>query len=95
MKQRLTTQKRLTEVRSDLRHLRESLGVLEEQVAYQAEIADEAESRAIVAQTPLADRERHEARRDLELLRRQRDEAAARITELEVEQDQLLDRLLG
>jgi hypothetical protein len=95
VKQRLITQKRLTEVRSDLRHLRESLGVLEEQVSYQAEVADEAESRAVVAQTPLADRERHEARRDLELLRRQRDEAAARIAELEAEQDQLLDRLLG
>jgi hypothetical protein len=47
-----------------------------------------------VAQTPLADRERHEALRDLDRLRRQRRETADRIAELTVEQDDLLDRLL-
>jgi cell division septum initiation protein DivIVA len=87
-------EKRLAQVRDEIRHLRESLRVLDEQVSYQESVADDAETRAVVAQTPLADRERHEALRDLDRLRRQRREAADRIAELTAEQDDLLDRLL-
>jgi cell division septum initiation protein DivIVA len=87
-------EKRLAQVRDEIRHLRESLRVLDEQVSYQESVADDAATRAVVAQTPLADRERHEALRDLDRLRRQRRETADRIAELTVEQDDLLDRLL-
>jgi hypothetical protein len=87
-------EKRLAQVRDEIRHLRESVRVLDEQVAFQQSVADDAETRAVVAQTPLADRERHEALRDLDRLRRQRREAADRVAELTAEQDELLDRLL-
>jgi seryl-tRNA synthetase len=87
-------EKRLAQVRDEVRHLREALAVLDEHVAFQEAVADEATSRAVVAQTPLADRERHEALRDLERLRRQRRETAERIAELTAEQDDLLERLL-
>ena len=85
--------KRLAEVRDEVRRLRETLRVLEEQVAYQQGVADDAGTRAAVAGTPLADRERRAAQEDLRRVRRQRDETGARIAELTAEQDSLLDRL--
>ncbi|HVM14367.1 MAG TPA: hypothetical protein VM287_08560 [Egibacteraceae bacterium] len=87
-------EKRLTEVGEDVRRLRETLRVLDEQVAYQQGVADDATTRAAVAGTPLADRERREAVEDHRRLKRHRDETAARIDELTAEQDALLDRLL-
>lgn len=86
-------QKRLAEARDEVRRLREALRVLDEQVAYQQGVADDALTRATVAGTPLADRERRDAAEDLRRLRRQRDETARRIEELTAEQDALLDRL--
>lgn len=86
-------QKRLAEARNEVRRLRETLRVLDEQVAYQQGVADDATTRAAVAGTPLADRERRKATEDLRRLRRQRDETAGRIEELTSEQDALLDRL--
>lgn len=85
--------KRLAEARDEVRRLRETLRVLDEQLAYQQGVADDATTRAMVAGTPLADRERRDAAEDLRRLRRQRDETAARIEELTTEQDALLDRL--
>lgn len=87
-------QKRLSEARDEVRRLRETLRVLDEQVAYQQDVADDATTRATVAGTPLADRERREAVDDLRRVKRQRDETAARIDELTSEQDVLLERLL-
>jgi len=87
-------QRRLTEARDELARLRESLRILDEQVAFQQGVADEAETRAVVSQTPLADREARDAQGDLRRLLRQREEVAATIAELAAEQDQLLDRLL-
>jgi cell division septum initiation protein DivIVA len=87
-------QKRLEEVRDEVRRLREELRVLDEQVTYQQELADEAATKAIVAETPLADRERHSAMEDLRRTRRHRDEVADRLTDLDAEQDELLERLL-
>ncbi|HVL99428.1 MAG TPA: hypothetical protein VM324_09085 [Egibacteraceae bacterium] len=86
-------QKRLAEARAEILRLRETLRVLDEQVAYQQGVADDATTRATVAGTPLADRERREAVEDLRRLKRQRGETAARIDELTSEQDALLDRL--
>lgn len=86
-------QRRLAEIRDEVRRLRESVRVLDEQVAYQEGVVDEASTRAVVAGTPLADRERRGAEEDLRRLRRQRDETVARVDELTAEQDRLLDRL--
>jgi glutathione S-transferase len=88
-------EKRLAELRAEVRQLRENLHVLDEQIAYQQEVADDAETRALVAGTPLADRERHQAAEDLRRTRAQRDELVARIEGLTVEQDELLERLLA
>lgn len=86
-------QRRLTEARDELARLRESLRILDEQVAFQRDVADEAETRAVVSQTPLADREAREAQGDLQRLLRQRGELAQAVAELSREQDELLDRL--
>ena len=87
-------QERLARVQDRLRRLRAAERVLAEQVAYLQEVADDAETRKLVAQTPLADREWQHARTDLDrhrsLLEESRHEADALLAEL----DRLLDRLL-
>ncbi len=85
---------RLATVHDRLRRARANLRVLEEQVAHLRQVADEAETRKVVAQTPLADREWREARTDLERHARLMQEARDEATELEHERDRLLDRLL-
>jgi len=87
-------QRRLTDVRAEITRQREALRILDEQIAYQADVAADAETRALVAGTPLADRERRTAADDLRRVQRQRDEVAARVSELLREQDDLLERLL-
>jgi flagellar biosynthesis chaperone FliJ len=94
LRARGNVEKRLSQVRSEMQHSRETLRVLDEQVAYLRGVADDAETRAAVSQTPLADRIHHDAMEDLRRVRRHRDETAAQIAELTAEQDQLLDRLL-
>lgn len=81
-------------VQERLRRARASVRVLEEQVLYLEGVADEAETRKIVAQTPLADREWREAKTDHERHRRLLHEGRAEIDELQGELDRLLDRLL-
>ena len=54
--------------------------------------ADECRLRALVSETPLAEREHREARRHAERLRCHRDELAERVARLEADQDALLDR---
>lgn len=68
--------------------------MLEEQVAYLRELAEDAETRKLVAQTPLADREWREAKTDHDRHVRLLDETRAEAAELAAERDRLLDRLL-
>lgn len=77
-----------------LRRVRAEERVLAEQVAYLAEVADDAETRKLVAQTPLADREWQEARANLDRHVAQLNEARQVLTELVEHRDDLLDRLL-
>jgi glutathione S-transferase len=93
MRLRGNVQKRLADVRRDVARTRETLRILDEQVAYAEEVAGDATTRALVASTPLADRERSGAVEDLRRVRRERDETAGRLAELLAEQDALLDRL--
>jgi flagellar biosynthesis chaperone FliJ len=67
--------------------------VLGEQLAHARDVADDAYTRALVASTPLADRERREATEDLRRTQRMYDETAQRLQELRAEQDRLLERL--
>jgi hypothetical protein len=68
--------------------------ILEEQIAFQAEVADDARLRALVSETPLADREAAEANGDLARMQRTRDEVSGRLNALRAEQDGLLERML-
>jgi len=88
-------QKSLAEVGEQLNKARDELRIVEEQLLYQMDVEEEAKTRALVAETPLADREHQEAQRDLERIRRSRDEATAKIAELQAQQDRLLDKLNG
>ena len=93
MRLRRNVQKRLADLRREVARVKETLRVLDEQVAHAEGVADEATTRAVVASTPLADRERRAAAEDLRRVCRQRDEAAARLASLLAEQDRLLERL--
>ena len=64
----------------------------EEQLVQVSEEADDCRLRALVSETPLAEREYREAQRHADRLQRHRDEIAARIDRLEADQDALLDR---
>lgn len=77
-----------------LRKTRARTRVLAEQVAHLQDVADDAETRRLVAATPLADREWREARTDLERHERVLDEARREVEGLLEERDRLLDRLL-
>ena len=86
-------QKRLEDARQELLRARESLRIVEEQVAFQQGVAADAETTAVVAETPLAHREGREAAGDLRRLQEQRDELRARVAALVAEQDELLERM--
>ena len=88
-------QRNLAELGERLNKAREELRIAEEQLLFQMDVVEETKSRALVAETPIADREFQEASRDLERMKKQRDEATQAILELQKEQDRLLDRMLG
>ena len=76
-----------------LKRLRTELAVTDEQVSFLEDEADEARLRALVAETPLGDVEARDARRHADALAHHRDLLAGSISELEREQDALLDRM--
>jgi cell division septum initiation protein DivIVA len=88
-------ERRLHDVTRRLQSLRQELAILDEQLAVFNDAAAEARVRALVSETPLADREHHEASRHAEAMTRSRADLAARVTELEQRQDELLDRLVA
>lgn len=85
---------RLASLSTEIAEEQIRLRILEEQLAFQAEVADDARIRALVSETPLADRESHIASDDLRRLERSCDEARRRLLELRAEQDTLLERML-
>jgi uncharacterized protein YdbL (DUF1318 family) len=88
-------QKGLAEVRERLARARQELRIAEEQELYLSEVLEDAKTRALVSETPLADREYQEARGDYERAVRVKEQVNEEIRELEAEQDRLLDRMLG
>lgn len=92
---RSSIERRLSGVAERLKQLRGELVVVDEQLAHLADAADEMRLRALVSETPLADREHHEAERHADAMRRRRAEVVATIAELEAAQDELLDRLVA
>jgi hypothetical protein len=69
--------------------------VAEEQLTFLTDAADEARMRALVSETPLADKEHREAQKHADAMTRHRAELAAQVRELEASQDELLDRLVA
>lgn len=86
-------ERRLTEVHERLRRARAELAVLDEQLAALTEAAEDARLRALVSETPLADKEHREAQKHADAMLRSRAAVLAAIAELERAQDELLDRL--
>jgi chromosome segregation ATPase len=90
---RSTVERRLRTNSQRLQSLREELGISEPQMAQLGEEAEDARIRALVSETPLAQREHHEAERHAAALSRRRAEVQAEIERLEADQDALLDEL--
>lgn len=86
-------ERRLIELSDRLKRVRADLRVSEEQLDQLDHEADDARLRALVSETPLAEREHREARRHADALRRHADELRRTIAELERKQDELLDQL--
>jgi hypothetical protein len=89
----MKVRERLNRVQDDLRRVRATERVLTEQVAYLEEIVEDAETRKLVSQTPLADRDWRDARTDRDRHRALLDEARRDAEGLLSERDRLLDRL--
>jgi hypothetical protein len=92
---RTLLEQRLTDVSERLVQVRRELSVADEQLAHFADEADEARLRALVSETPLADREHRDAQRHADAMARHRDHLSAEIAELEQAQDDLLDKLIA
>ena len=88
-------ERRLSDTASRLKRRRAELQVIEEQLAFFADAAEEARLRALVSETPLADREHQEAQKHADAMARHRADLVASIQALERAQDELLDRLVS
>jgi len=86
-------ERRLIEVGSQLRDLRNELALADEQLAQLADEADDARLRSLVSETPIAEREHREAARHADAMTRHRNEVIGDIARLERQQDELLDLL--
>ena len=84
-------ERQLADVGKRLKALRTDFAVAEQalmQVDYEA---GEARLRSLVSETPVAQKEHEQARRQVDVNRRNRDELQAEIARLEARQDELLD----
>ena len=88
-------ERKLDDVVNRLRVLREELAVVDEQLAALADAADDTRLRALVSETPIAEREFEEAQRHVDAMARQRTVLQAELQDLEQTQDELLDRLVA
>jgi len=86
-------QRRLVDVSERLKRMRAELAVTEEQLVFLEEEAEDCRLRALVAETPLADVEAGDARRHADAQARQAESLRRTVSELEREQDSLLDRI--
>ena len=81
------------EVTGRLQQARAELVLLDEQLAFFVDAAEETRIRALVSETPLAGREHAEAQKHADAMARSRAAVAASIAELEHIVDDLLGRL--
>jgi chromosome segregation ATPase len=88
-------ERRLSGVGQRLRSLRDELAIIDEQLAQLDDEADDARIRSLVSETPLAEREHHDAERHAAAMAARRQEVLTSIAELEQRQDTLLDELMA
>ena len=92
---RWLVERKLSEAAARLRQLRSELAVVDEQLASLNDAADDARLRAMVSETPMADREHREAQKHADAMARHRAQLVTEIGELERSQDELLERLFA
>lgn len=92
---RWLVERKLSESAERLRQLRAELGVADEQLAFLADAADDARLRAMVSETPIAEREHREAQKHADAMSRHRTQLVEQIGELERAQNELLERLFA
>ena len=85
--------RRITEVSRRLARCRQELQVAEEQLVYFSDSESDAQLRALVSETPMADRDLRDAARHAAAMTGHRDRLQAEIAELTERLDALLDRL--
>jgi hypothetical protein len=90
---RAAVERRLVEISSQMKTLRGELAVAEEQFDQLSAEADDARLRSLVSETPLAEREHREAAKHADAMGRHRSEVLSDLRRLELQQDELLDRL--
>lgn len=90
---RFLVERQLRSLSERLRSLRDELGVIDEHLASLADEADDSRLRALVSETPVAEREHRDAQRHADAVARRRREVQAGIARLEERQDELLDQL--
>lgn len=87
--------RRLTALGVDLRAAKNEVAILDEQVVHFADAAEGARLRAMVSETPMADKEHREASKTVNNLTKDRQKWIDRVHALEAQQDALLDELMG
>ena len=92
---RWLVERKLSESAERLKALRVELRVADEQLAFLTDAADDARLRAMVSETPMADREHREAQKHANAMARHRTGLVAQVQDLERAQDELLDRLVA
>ena len=92
---RSLVERRLGQVGSRLKRLREELSILDEQRIQLLHDADDARLQALVSETPVSDRAHRSATRHVDVIERRRGEIEVAIAKLEHTQDELLDRLVA
>jgi chromosome segregation ATPase len=92
---RFLVERKLSQLTDRLRSLRDELAVIDEQLAQLSDEADDHRLRALVSETPLADRDFREAHRHVDAMARHRAEVVEQISRFERRQDELLDQLGG
>lgn len=84
---------RLSSLGVEITQAKTEIRILEEQLEFVGDVADDARIRAVVSETPIADRDAREAADDAARMRRSLDDARVHLATLLQEQDRLLERL--
>ncbi len=87
-------ERRLLTLSGEISTLRAEIAILDEQLAFQQDVMEDTRVRALVAETPLADREFRVASDDLRRIQRVTEDARTRLRALLEDQDRLLGELL-